>query len=195
MITDWSMRDVFEFAKWAHIGQERKFSGEPYINHPVRVSLMATEHGLGHIQIAAALLHDLVEDCDVSLDEITERFGRHVANVVWGLTNYEARNGGPDDTMNRAERKAADRLWLAAQSPGVKSLKFLDMIDNILDRPSADSFMVVMLGELRLLADAMTMPSVDGAYGGVHPDLMDRFWDVYNDAQEACRAFTTPPPS
>lgn len=184
MITDWSMRDVFEFAKEAHAGQVRKFSNEPYINHPARVALMATEHGLGHAQIATALLHDVVEDCDVTLDEICERFGSDVARNVWGLTNYEARNGGPDDTMNRAGRKAADRSWLAAMAPGVKSLKFLDMIDNILDRPSTDSFMDVILEELRLLALAMTEPGIDGATGGVEQDLIDRFWDVWGDAAE-----------
>lgn len=182
MITEWSIRDVFEFAKEAHAGQTRKFSGEPYINHPVRVALMATEHGLGHVQIAAALLHDVIEDCDVSLDQITELFGRHAANVVWGLTNYEARNGGPDDTMNRAARKEADRIWLSAQSPNVKSLKFLDMIDNILDRPSADSFMDVMLEELRELANAMSAPSIEGSTGGIDSVLLNRFWGVYNDA-------------
>jgi (p)ppGpp synthase/HD superfamily hydrolase len=184
MITKWSMRDVFEFAKAAHEGQVRKFSGEPYINHPVRVSLMATEHGLGHTAVAAALLHDVVEDCDVSLDEITERFGRHVAGVVWGLTNYEARNGGPDDTMNRADRKAVDCGWLSAQDPTVKSLKIIDCIDNILDQPSDGSFMGVMLEEMRLLVLAMTEPSIDGATGGVSPDLIDRFWDVWEDAAE-----------
>ena len=184
MITEWSIRDVYTFAAKAHEGRTRKFSGDPYIVHPVRVALMATEHGLGHIQIAAALLHDVVEDCDVSLDEITTRFGRYVANVVWGLTNYEARNGGPDDSMNRAARKAADRVWLSKQSPAVKSLKILDAIDNILDQPSTDSFMDVMLEELRLLVLAMTEPGIDGSTGGVHTDLIDRFWEVWEDAAE-----------
>lgn len=184
MITEWSMRDVFIFANKAHEGQTRKFSGDPYIVHPVRVSLMATEHGLGHCAIAVGLLHDVVEDCDVSLDEITERFGRFVSGGVWGLTNYEARNGGPDDSMDRAARKAADRTWLAAQDPMVKSLKIIDAIDNILDRPSADKFMDVMLEELRLLVLVMTEPGIDGATGGVQQDLIDRFWDVWEDAAE-----------
>ena len=184
MITEWSMRDVYLFAAKAHEGQTRKFSGEPYIGHPVRVALMATEHGLGHTRIAAALLHDVVEDCDVSLDEITERFGRYVAASIWALTNYEARNGGPDDSMNRADRKAADRVWLAKQDPGDKSLKIIDGIDNILDRPSADSFMTVILEELRLLVLAMTEPGIDGSTGGVQQDLIDRFWDVWEEAAE-----------
>ena len=182
MITGWSLRDVYNFAAKAHEGQTRKFSDDPYIAHPVRVALMVTEYGLGHCAIAAALLHDVVEDCDVSLDEITERFGRYVAAIVWGLTNYEARNGGPDDSMNRADRKAADRVWLSNQDPVVKSLKVLDNIDNILDRPSADSFMDVMLEELRLLVDAMTAPGIDGATGGIQVDLLDRFWSVWDDA-------------
>ncbi len=184
MITEWSMRDVFIFANEAHEGQTRKFSGEPYINHCVRVALMATEHGLGHIRIAAGLLHDVVEDCDVSLDEIAERFGRHVAVSVWALTNYEARGGGPDNSMNRAARKEADRVWLARQDPGDKSLKILDAIDNIQDIPSDDSFTAVMLEELRLLVLSMTEPGIDGATGGVQQDLIDRFWDVWEDAEE-----------
>ena len=180
----WSLRDVFLFAKAAHEGQTRKFSGEPYINHPVRVALMAVEHGLSIDDVAAALLHDVVEDCDVSLDEIVARFGRRVGSNVWGLTNYEARNGGPDDTMNRAARKAADRIFLSAQEPGTKSVKFCDGIDNMQDWPRGDRFLDRMLDELCMLAQDMSAAGIDGPTGGVHTDLIERFWDVYNDARE-----------
>jgi (p)ppGpp synthase/HD superfamily hydrolase len=182
--TGYTLRDVFEFAKAAHEGQTRKFSGDPYIVHPVRVSLLASQFGLSYGDQVVALLHDVVEDCDVSLDEIHEGFGLYVATGVWGLSNYEARNGGPDDTMNRAARKAADRVWLSGQSPSVKSLKIIDDIDNILDRPDGDSFMTVMLEEMRLQVLAMTEPSIDGPTGGVQTDLVDYFWDIWEDAAE-----------
>ena len=180
----WSLRDVFEFAKAAHEGQTRKFSGEPYINHPVRVALMAVEHGLSIDDVAAALLHDVLEDCDVCLAEIAMRFGQPVASKVWGLTNYEARNGGPDDTMNRAARKAADRIFLASQEPGTKSVKFCDGIDNMGDWPRGDRFLDRMLDELYLLGDAMSAPNIDSTTGGVDPNLLARFWNTYNDARE-----------
>lgn len=177
----WNLGDVLNFAAEAHKGQTRKYSGDPYIMHPVRVAFMASEYGLGRTHIAAALLHDVIEDCDVSLDEITVRFGRFAANIVWGLTNYEARYGGPDDTMNRADRKAADRVWLAAQAPGVKSLKILDCIDNILDQPSDGSFMDVMLSEMELLVDAMVAAPIFGDHG-ISFSLIDYFWRVWNKA-------------
>lgn len=184
IIDGYTLRDVFEFAKAAHEGQTRKYSGDPYIVHPVRVSLLASQFGLVYGDIAAALLHDVIEDCDVSLGEITERFGLGVATAVWGLTNYEARNGGPDDTMNRADRKAADRVWLSDQPPNVKSLKILDYIDNILDHPGSSTFMGVMLEEMRLSVLAMTEPGIDGASGGVQTELIDYFWDIWEDASE-----------
>ena len=80
---------AFQMAKKAHAGTRRK-SGEPYIFHPLAVALIAVkEVGLGHIAIISALLHDVVEDTDITLDEIRMVFGDRVAVIVDGVTKIE----------------------------------------------------------------------------------------------------------
>ena len=145
----------------AHEGQERKHTGTPYVFHPIRVQGMARAFGLGEAAEAAALLHDTVEDTELTLDEVREMFGGEVAEMVWGLTNWEARAGGPDATANRAERKRLDRVWLAGQSATVRNLKLLDAVDNMREWPSEDGFLVQMLSELKALRDAMDDGTLD----------------------------------
>ncbi len=79
------MQEVYEFAKAAHAGQTRD-SGEAYINHPLGVASILVDMGLDRTSIAAALLHDVVEDTPVKLEEIRERFGPEVAALVDGVT-------------------------------------------------------------------------------------------------------------
>ncbi|MBP5546373.1 MAG: HD domain-containing protein, partial [Bacteroidales bacterium] len=80
---------AFQMAKKAHAGTRRK-SGEPYIFHPLAVALIAVkEVGLGPIAIISALLHDVVEDTDITLDEIRMVFGDRVAVIVDGVTKIE----------------------------------------------------------------------------------------------------------
>ena len=80
------IRKAFETAVDAHKDQRRK-SGEPYILHPIAVAqIVADQIGLGATSIAAALLHDVVEDTALTLDDITLMFGETVAKIVDGLT-------------------------------------------------------------------------------------------------------------
>jgi len=77
---------AFNFANKAHMGVRRK-SGEPYILHPIAVAKIVTsEIGLGAKSATAAILHDVVEDTDYSLQDIENMFGKKVANLVDGLT-------------------------------------------------------------------------------------------------------------
>jgi GTP pyrophosphokinase len=76
---------AYEFALAAHKGQMRK-SGEPFVNHPLEVALILAELHLDTATLKAALLHDVVEDSDVSLEEVRERFGDEVAELVDGVT-------------------------------------------------------------------------------------------------------------
>ncbi len=88
-----TIRQAFELAKDAHEGQRRK-SGEPYIFHPIAVAkIVANDIGLGAVAIAAALLHDVVEDTPVTHDEIYNRFGEKISRIVRGLTKIQKLQG------------------------------------------------------------------------------------------------------
>ncbi len=87
---------AFNLANKAHLNMRRR-SGEPYIIHPIEVAkIVNSELGLGAKSIAAALLHDVVEDTDYTLDDIKKHFGPKIASIIDGLTkisgNYDNRN-------------------------------------------------------------------------------------------------------
>lgn len=83
------VRMAYEIAVQAHSSQRRK-SGEPYILHPIEVArICAEEIGLGPTAVVSALLHDVVEDTDVTLDDIRKRFGERIARIVDGLTKLD----------------------------------------------------------------------------------------------------------
>ena len=82
------VRRAYRFADEAHLGQMRK-SGEPYITHPIAVAVQCTEWKLDAQALAAALMHDAMEDCGVTKHELIERFGAPVAELVDGLTKLD----------------------------------------------------------------------------------------------------------
>src|SRR5690554_3238930 len=84
------IRQAFDVAVDAHKNQRRK-SGEAYIFHPIAVAkIVASEIGLDAVSIAAALLHDVVEDTEYSIKDIEQLFGETVARIVDGLTKISA---------------------------------------------------------------------------------------------------------
>lgn len=116
------------FAIAAHeaVGQRRKYTGEPYWRHPEHVaSLVETVCGTSEM-VAAAWLHDVVEDTEVSLELVREHFGDEVATLVDWLTNKATRADG-----NRAARKALDRARLAGAPHAAQTIKLADIISNI----------------------------------------------------------------
>ncbi len=93
---------AFEFAKHAHHGVKRR-SGEPYIMHPLAVArIVVNEIGLGSTSICAALLHDVVEDTDYTLEDIEKAFNPKIASIVNGLTKISGGIFG-DTTSAQAE--------------------------------------------------------------------------------------------
>ena len=85
-----NIRQSYELAVQAHSEQRRK-SGEPYILHPIAVAkICAEEIGLGPTAIICALLHDVVEDTDVTLEQIQQKFGARIAKIVDGLTKLDS---------------------------------------------------------------------------------------------------------
>ena len=79
---------AYQVAKRAHEGQLRK-SGEPYVTHPLAVAEILSELGIGTTTIAAALLHDTVEDTAYSLDDVRRDFGDEIALLVDGVTKLD----------------------------------------------------------------------------------------------------------
>ena len=120
---------AIKFATKAHSGQYRKYTGKPYITHPLAV--MEIVRGVpGHTEemLVAAVLHDVVEDTDVSLREIQEEFGNVVSDLVLHLTDIST----PEDG-NRLKRKRKDAQWYAQGSAEAQTIKVADFIDNTRD--------------------------------------------------------------
>jgi GTP pyrophosphokinase len=83
------IRKAFDLALDAHKDMRRK-SGEPYIYHPIAVAqIVASEIGLGATSVICALLHDTVEDTDVTLEDIRNLFGETESKIIDGLTKIE----------------------------------------------------------------------------------------------------------
>ena len=144
---------------WAgmkHKGQYRKYTGEPYVTHPIAVSELVREHGLSETAIIAALLHDTVEDTDATLEEVWELFGEEVAEYVWYLTKP------PEFVGNRSIRKEHDRDRLALAPYEVKFIKFYDVVHNAGSIKEHDpKFYESWRHEMQLLFLAMDVHSLD----------------------------------
>ncbi|MGN1210672.1 MAG: HD domain-containing protein, partial [Candidatus Cryptobacteroides sp.] len=96
------VQKAFDFANEAHKGVRRR-SGEPYILHPIAVAKIVVNNiGLGYKSIAAALLHDVVEDTDYTVDDIRNLFGDRIALLVDGLTKIKT----VLDNENKAKQKS-----------------------------------------------------------------------------------------
>ncbi len=119
------VRAALEKARSAHAGQVRNGrGGMPYVEHPIAVAARLDEHGYGEEVLAAALLHDVVEDSDTSLDEIREEFGEGVAGMVGALTDDEALD-------SYRERKAEHRERVAAAPGEALAIYGSDKLTNV----------------------------------------------------------------
>ena len=120
------IRKAHAFAAKAHAGVVRRWTGEPYIEHCERVAGSLAALGFDPDVVAAAYLHDVIEDCPVSEAELAAAFSPRIAALVVEVTNPKiAKEPG-----NRPLRKAAVIAHLAASSYGGASIKLADMLDN-----------------------------------------------------------------
>ncbi|MBM7662084.1 (p)ppGpp synthase/HD superfamily hydrolase [Bacillus mesophilus] len=111
------------FAMDAHEGQTRKLSTEPYFVHPEAVAMILQDAGLSDEVIAAGYLHDTVEDTEVTISEIRERFGEQVAHIVAGNTE--------DKSKSWEERKQHTIDLVKTASFDIKCLIAADKLDNL----------------------------------------------------------------
>ncbi|MBR5653050.1 MAG: bifunctional (p)ppGpp synthetase/guanosine-3',5'-bis(diphosphate) 3'-pyrophosphohydrolase [Prevotella sp.] len=120
---------AFNFAKQAHKGV-RRLSGEPYIMHPIAVAMIASnEMGLGSTSICAALLHDVVEDTDYTVEDIENIFGSKIAQIVDGLTKI---SGGIFGEQASAQAENFKKLLLTMSDDiRVILIKICDRLHNM----------------------------------------------------------------
>jgi guanosine-3',5'-bis(diphosphate) 3'-pyrophosphohydrolase len=119
---------AFETARALHSGQTRK-SGEPYITHPLAVAHILASYGMDAATVAAALLHDTVEDTDLTIEAITEDFGETVAALIDGVTKLDRVK-----FSNREDQQAATiRKMVMAMARDVRVLviKLVDRLHNV----------------------------------------------------------------
>ena len=123
------MSDIIQkallFATEAHGKQMRKYTGEPYIVHPVEVMSIVKSVVSDEEVLAAALLHDVVEDTPAVVADISQHFGSRVAYLVDELTDRSVLTDG-----NRKVRKEIDRSRLASASAEAQTVKLADLISN-----------------------------------------------------------------
>ena len=122
-----------KFATKAHGTQVRKYHGTPYISHPLAVAEIVKSVPHTEEMLVAAVLHDVVEDTIVTIDEIATEFGPVVAELVHFLTDISVLEDG-----NRAHRKQLDAEHNSKGPAGAQTIKVADLIHNSTDISSHD---------------------------------------------------------
>jgi (p)ppGpp synthase/HD superfamily hydrolase len=162
--------EALEFARRAHGEQVRKFTHEPYIEHPKRVAEEVRKIPHTEAMICAAYLHDVVEDTPVTLQEIEQHFGQEVAGLVHELTDKYMKENYP--SLNRKERKKREVTRQATMSREAKTIKLADVIDNTRDIIKHDKDFAV-----RYIPEMITL--VESLQGGNFQLLMQACYEVY----------------
>jgi guanosine-3',5'-bis(diphosphate) 3'-pyrophosphohydrolase len=119
------VRNAFEQARSDHAGQVRNGSGGmPYVEHPMRVAAQLEPHDFREEVLAAALLHDVIEDSETTLEEVRELFGDEVAGMVGALSDDES-------IESYRERKAEHRERVTAADGGALAIYGADKLTNV----------------------------------------------------------------
>lgn len=152
------LRDIedraFKFACEKHLGQVRKYTGEPYWQHCAAVAGMVKARGGSPEVVAAAFLHDTLEDTDTTPHELLDNFGPVVVSLVEELTDEYTKTAYPH--LNRAQRKNAEAARLGEASQSAKLIKLCDLIDNSRSIVEHDpDFAVTYLREKAAVLEAM----------------------------------------
>lgn len=122
------IRDAFRVSYWAH-RKDRRASGEPYISHPLEVAkIVATDIGFDDLTVAAALMHDVVEDTEISLEFIRQTFGDKMASIIDGLTKISSVSASPEGGQAENVRKL---MLSMATDIRVILVKFADRLHNM----------------------------------------------------------------
>lgn len=156
-----------QLARRAHATQKRKYTGRPYVEHPARVAARVALHTEAtEDMVAAAFLHDVLEDTQATQGDILVGTNQDVLDLVIWMTNPSKKRGD----LNRSQRKAMDRDHLSKAPREVKLIKLLDRIDNLAEMGLASwDFKVMYAQESLLLLEAI---------GDVDTDLWKELGDL-----------------
>ncbi len=119
------VRTALRFARRVHLGQNRKQTHEPFVEHPIAVAGLLSEQGFDGPVLAAAYLHDVLEKTLVEVEELEERFGAQIAGLVESLSE--------DDLDGYAERKRALRRKILSHSRVAVVIYAADRVANLRD--------------------------------------------------------------
>lgn len=157
------LEKIREFADESHGDQQRKYSGERYIVHPVRVMEICRQYTLNHIILAAALLHDVLEDTKVNklkmsqflVTIMTPEDAASVIKLVSALTDVYTKEKFP--LLNRKHRRYKESERLQSIPGDAQTIKYADIIDNTIDFTQNDpDFATVYLRECFNILRKMT---------------------------------------
>ncbi len=121
--------EALQFAARAHCGMVRKGTHTPFVTHPMEAVVVAAELTDDPQMLAAAVLHDTVEDTCVTLDEIEEKFGARVAHLVDKLTEEDIPGVPPEKSWDARKERAIERI--SAANSDVKLLALADKLSNM----------------------------------------------------------------
>ena len=151
------------FAINKHSGQTRKFSGKAYVSHPINVAKRLKKFTSDSNLIAAAYLHDTVEDTDATLDEIKTEFNDRVASLVKELTS----SGDGIKELGKQEYLVRK---MNAMSTDALTLKLTDRLDNISDAGSA-KFKSKYNKETRYILDRLQSGKLSGTHNKIIKEI------------------------
>lgn len=162
------------FADRAHAGQFRR-SGEPYVTHALEVAALVVDVGASTAMVAAALLHDTVEDAGVTLGEISAAFGDDVASMVDGCAKVAAVHPSAADAFAEADRLR--RLFVAlAADPRVVVVKLCDRLHNLRTIDALEPAKAARIGRETLAVHAPLAHRL--GLGAIKAELEDRAFAV-----------------
>lgn len=165
---------ALEFALRAHSGQFRKDGVTSFIAHPIAVASSLMKAGIGcQVTLAAALLHDVLEDTPTTYEELREEFGVEVADLVRELSD--------DKSLSQAERKSLEILHAKTASERARQIKIADKRENlydIMERP-APGWDATRCRQYCEFACAIVE-----AASGAHNGLEKLFFETYGRAME-----------
>jgi len=121
--------EALQFAARAHCGMVRKGTHTPFVTHPMEAAVVAAEVTDDPAMLAAAVLHDTVEDTCVTLGEIEEKFGKRVMELVDCLTEEDVPGVAPEKSWDARKERAVERI--SAANSDVKLLALADKLSNM----------------------------------------------------------------